>query len=234
MASWTASSARPSPSAPTALNPATAAAVGARRGLAGSQRVSLPVAGDTEDGGPGGDHDRDGDELEAGPQAGGQSGLMPGRGEADAEVAGRRRGDPQQADQRAGDQQGDRDPARLAGGDLGPEAVGNLGGMAELADGRPGGLSRRQPRGPVRVGRVQEPGAQLGHDAGPGPGGAGQLRGDLGEIVLDRPGSGWWRARPGHGELAAGAGCRRAVTAAEKSCQVLRSVFSARRPAGVS
>ena len=43
MANWAASSARPSPSALTAPNPATAAAVGARRGLAGSQRVSRPV-----------------------------------------------------------------------------------------------------------------------------------------------------------------------------------------------
>ncbi len=85
------------------------------------------------------------------------------------------------------------------------------------------------PAEPVRVRGVQEPGAQLGHDAGLGPGRARQPRRDLGEIALDR------RAGPGHAELTAGgAGCRRAVTAVEKSRQVLRSPSRARRPAGVS
>jgi hypothetical protein len=152
-------------------------------------------------------------------------------------VAGQGRGDPQQADQRAGRQQGDRDAACLAGGELGPEGGGDLGGVAELADRRQGGLGRRQPCRPVRVHRVQEPGAQLGHDAGTGPGRTGQPRGDLGEVALDRrPGSRFRGAVPAHGESSAGggAGCRRAVTAAEKSRQVLRSLSSARRPAGVS
>jgi hypothetical protein len=44
----------------------------------------------------------------------------------DAEVAGHGRGDAQKADQRAGHQQDDRDPACMAGGDLGPEAASDL------------------------------------------------------------------------------------------------------------
>ena len=67
--SWTASSASPSPSALTAPNPATAAAVGARRGLTGSQRVSQARGGDADYRGPGGDPGRDGDEADADPEA---------------------------------------------------------------------------------------------------------------------------------------------------------------------
>jgi hypothetical protein len=93
----------------------------------------------------------------------------------------------------AGRQQGDRDAACLAGGELGPEAGGDLGGVAELADRRQGGLGRRQPCRPVRVHRVQQPGAQLGHDARMGPGWAGQPRGDLGQVALDRRPGGRFR-----------------------------------------
>jgi hypothetical protein len=75
---------------------------------------------------------------------------------------------------------------RLAGGDLGPEASGQLSRVPELADRLPGGDGGRQPGRPVRVGRVQEPGPQLGHDAGLRPGRAGEPRCDLSEIALDR------------------------------------------------
>ena len=48
-------------------------------------------------------------------------------------------GDPQQADQRAGHQHDDRYPARLAGGDLGPERGGDLRGVTKFTDRRRGG-----------------------------------------------------------------------------------------------
>jgi hypothetical protein len=63
------------------------------------------------------------------------------RGEGEAEVAGQGRGDPQQTHQRAGHEQDDRDAARLAGGDLGAEADGDLSGVTELADRRQPGAS---------------------------------------------------------------------------------------------
>jgi hypothetical protein len=117
---------------------------------------------------------------------------------------------------------------------------------------KPSGSAQvRRGRGQVRLARmarhwraarlasirgVQEPGAQLGHDARPGLGRAGQPRRDLGEIALDRrPGTWFLRPWPAHDELTAGgAGCSRAVTAVEKSRQVLRSPSRARLPAGVS
>lgn len=66
------------------------------------------------------------------------------------------------------------------------KAPATCAGVAELADLRQGGLGRRQPGGPVRVSGVQQLGAQLGHDAGMGPGRSGQPRRDLGEIALHR------------------------------------------------
>ena len=166
--SWAASRTRPSPSALTAPNPATAAAVGARRGLTGSQRVSRPVAAMPTSAAQAVIPAATATRPMLTPRPG-ASATHAGRGVGDAEVARGGGGDPQQADQRAGRQQGDRDTSRQARGDLGPEAASDLDGVAELADRRQRGLGRRQPGGAVRVYGVQQPGAQFGHDAGPGP-----------------------------------------------------------------
>ena len=148
---------------------------------------------------------------------------------------------PSSARPRASDQQGERRPACKAGSDLGSEAVGDLGRVAELADRRLCGLGVGQASRAVRVGCVQEPRTQLGDDARAGTRRARQPGCDLGQVALER-----WpstrlgstrlgRAEPVHcGLTASGAGWSRAVTAAENSRQVLRSVSRARRPAEVS
>ena len=142
---------------------------------------------------------------------------------------------PDQADHRSGHQHHDRHPAGLVGGQLGPETTGDLAGIAEFCDRRRGGLGGRDAGGSMRVRRVQQPGTQLGEDPGLGPRRAGQPGRDLSQVTLDGRAGPRLRAWPGHGVLTAGgAGFRSAVTAAEKSLHVLRSVSRARRPAGVS
>ena len=105
---------------------------------------------------------------------------------ADAEVAGHGGGCPQQADQRAGCHQGDRDVAGLGDGELWAERAGDLARVAELAYGRLGSLVCCEPGGAVRVNGVQEPGPQLVHNAGAGPGGAWQPGDDLGQVGVDQ------------------------------------------------
>jgi hypothetical protein len=83
--------------------------------------------------------------LDARAQAGWQRCPLPERGDADSQVTRHGRGDPEQADQRAGNQQDRRHAARVAGGDLGQEPVGDQSRFAEFMDCRLDGLSRQQP-----------------------------------------------------------------------------------------
>src|SRR6516225_10898068 len=112
---------------------------GAARG--GGQPAGQPArARDAEQRRPDRHPDRNDEQADGRAYRAGQVLPLPGRNVVDAEAAGEGRLEPERPDQRAGHQQDDRYAARETGGDLGREAAGDQGGVAELADRRRRGL----------------------------------------------------------------------------------------------
>jgi hypothetical protein len=109
-------------------------------------------------------------------------------------------------------------PSRPNGGELVTAAIGDRAGLAEIPD-------RRGRGGNACVGRVEQPGAQSGQDGPAVSRRTGEAGVHLGQVTAEHE---------RHGAAAVPIGRRRAVTATEKSRQLLRSASSACRPAGVS